>query len=363
MSHVQQQEVPDTNATEAQITLRSLRIEAYRGMVNVHLEGLKRFNLVVGSNNAGKSSILEAASLVLRPFDPSQWVKVARQRDMDLHLVDGLWSLFPDGALLQLDDGPKQSKKLTIEGDIEGTRRRLFATGLARVSWITDETEDLVLSVEANVSEGSTKPVKHTMEFQRNELAKFSNQIYYHRCFTITPATHRSTRQLVDYMSKAIDEGQKTLAVQLLQLFDSDVIDLDISASFGRDRICLNHRQRGVVDLASFGDGMRRAAALALALVRADKGVLLIDEIEAGIHPTILPRVIAALLEAAERVGVQIIATTHSLEAIDAVVTSIPKDDDSCAGFYLYRRNGQSLVKRYDQMEMNSLRESGVDLR
>lgn len=244
-----------------------------------------------------------------------------------------------------------------------GGTRKLRAHGLASVSWINEEHEDLVLRVESGVTEGSAKQLKHTMEFQKTEPAEFSKKIYYHRCFTITPATHRSTRQLVDYLSKAIDEGQKLLAVQLLQLFDSDVIDLDISASFGRDRICLNHKLRGVVDLASFGDGMRRAAALALALVRAENGVLLIDEIEAGIHPMVLPRVISALLDAAQRVGVQIIATTHSLEAIDAIVSSMPSDDDSCAGYYLYRRNGQSLVKRYDQMEMNSLRESGVDLR
>ena len=348
---------------ESQVTLRSLSIQAYRGMSDLLLDGLRRFNLVVGANNAGKSSILEAASLVLRPFDPSQWVKVARQRDMDLHLVDGLWSLFPDGALLQLDDGPKQSKKLTIEGDIAGSRRKLLATGLASLSWGADETDDLVLRVESAVTEAAKKTLKHTMEFQRTEPAGYNKSVYLHRCFTITPATHRSTRQLVDYLSKAIDEGQKLLAVQLLQLFDPDVIDLDISASFGRDRVCVNHKQRGVVDLASFGDGMRRAAALALALVRAGNGVLLIDEIEAGIHPTVLPRVVAALLEAAERVGVQIIATTHSLEAIDAVLSSMPIDGDICAGFYLYRRNGQSLVKRYDQMEMHSLRESGVDLR
>jgi predicted ATP-dependent endonuclease of OLD family len=48
------------------------------------LENLTPVSLVVGANNSGKSSILEAAGLFLRPPDPTQWVSAVRHRDVDM---------------------------------------------------------------------------------------------------------------------------------------------------------------------------------------------------------------------------------------------------------------------------------------
>ena len=48
--------------------LQDMKIEAFRGITNVSLDKLSPVSIVFGANNAGKSSILEAASLILRPF-------------------------------------------------------------------------------------------------------------------------------------------------------------------------------------------------------------------------------------------------------------------------------------------------------
>lgn len=91
------------------MVLGELEIKAFRGMRDVTLENMAPVSIALGANNAGKSSILEATALLLRPLDPAQWVQVARLRDVDMFLVDGLWSLFPSDVPLHLDDGPKQT--------------------------------------------------------------------------------------------------------------------------------------------------------------------------------------------------------------------------------------------------------------
>lgn len=344
--------------------LESLTLTAFRGMAEVALERLSDFSLVVGANNAGKSSILEATSLLLRPFDPPQWIQVARQRDFDVHPADGLWSLFPSGTPLELDDGPKQSRLMSIQGSIHGNSRTLKATGLASAGWESGDDTAITLDIKAQVFIATqSRPFSHTMEFRRDVPAKYSNEVPFFRCFTITPATHRSTRQLVDHLSRAVDEGHKGFAVELLKRFDPDVIDLDVSATLGREGVRVNHKTRGVVDLASFGDGMRRCAALALALVRARDGVLLVDELEAGIHPTILSNVLSSLFHAANEANVQILATTHSLEAIDGVMNLVRDEPQTFTGFYLRRKDGKHLVRRYSYEELISLREEGLDIR
>jgi len=107
--------------------LENLNIEAFRGMTNVKLENLAPVNIVVGDNNCGKTSILEAAALLLRPFDPPQWVNVARQRNFDLSVVDGMWGLFPSTMPLIVEEGCIQSTPLQIGGSVGEEKRLLSA--------------------------------------------------------------------------------------------------------------------------------------------------------------------------------------------------------------------------------------------
>jgi energy-coupling factor transporter ATP-binding protein EcfA2 len=343
--------------------LHTLRIENFRGMTNVHFNGLAPLSIVVGSNNAGKSTALEAATLLLRPFDPSQWVQVAKHRDIDMNLVDGLWSLFPTDTPLYLEDGPKQTRPLRVSGRVSNAERELTAEAIASLSWDAESDQEVTLDVRATVKADGHEPKRHKMEFRHRSRAEFGTDVFLFRAFTVTPATHRSTSLLVDHLSNAIDDGQKGLAVDLLKRFDDDVVDLDVSTSRGRYAVRLTHKARGVVDLASFGDGMRRATALALSLARAHGGLLLIDEIETGIHPTILPDILSRLLVAAEEADVQLLATTHSLEAIDALLAATKDRPDSTVAFYVKKTKDGHVVRRYDQPTLVSHREAGLDLR
>jgi AAA domain, putative AbiEii toxin, Type IV TA system/Protein of unknown function (DUF2813) len=338
--------------------LSDLNITAFRGMKKLHLEKLAPVSITVGANNVGKSSVLEAAALLLRPFDPAQWVQVARQRDMDMSLVDGLWSLFPSCIPLMVDDGPEQTKPLCVSGVVADSERNMSASGLASANWDTEASGDLILRVDAKVND-----FVHTMEFRREAPVRFGAGVVFYKCFTVTPATHRSTRNFVEHLSKAIDEGDKPLALDLLKLFDPEVKGLDVSVSGGRDSVRITHATRGVVDLASFGDGMRRSVALALALVRSKGGLLLVDELEAGIHPKILPDILVRLFAAAMIANVQILATTHSLEAIDALIAALRETPNQAAAYYLQRDGQQHIIRRYDLENLINLRETGLDMR
>ena len=68
--------------------------------------------------------------------------------------------------------------------------------------------------------------------------------------------------------------------------------------------------------IGSYGDGLRRLLALRLALQGANQGFLLIDEIDAGLHWTVMEDVWRLLVEVAKEADVQIFATTHSQDCI-----------------------------------------------
>ncbi len=49
--------------------LQSLKIEGFRGFQNFEMANLGRINLLVGKNNSGKTSILEAILIYVSRFD------------------------------------------------------------------------------------------------------------------------------------------------------------------------------------------------------------------------------------------------------------------------------------------------------
>jgi hypothetical protein len=338
--------------------LQKLSLVAYRGVSGLVLDGLAPVSLVVGANNAGKSSILEAAGLLLRPPDPSQWISAVRHRDIDMSLVDGLWSLFPGGEVLHPDEGASTSEQIAVRGSTPNGERFLEARCFAAQS-AGSEVEALSARIEVMVDGLPAVTLKFP------STAGVTHQVPTYRVFMVTPSTHYSTKALVEHLSRVVDDGKKDLAVHLLQMFDPDALDLDVVASGGREAVRVTHRARGVVDLSSFGDGMRRSAALALALTRASQGVLLVDDIEAGIHHSVLRPVLAKLIEAAATSQVQILATTHSLEAVDAIIGSVEDrgTPDVLSAFWVQRQAGKHEVRRYDFAKLCTLRDGGLDIR
>jgi hypothetical protein len=53
-----------------EIMISSIRIEGYRGLERFEMSGLGRVNLLVGTNNSGKTSVLEAIYLLASAGDP-----------------------------------------------------------------------------------------------------------------------------------------------------------------------------------------------------------------------------------------------------------------------------------------------------
>ena len=86
-----------------------------------------------------------------------------------------------------------------------------------------------------------------------------------------------------------------------------------------------------------FGDAMNRIAEIILKIVNNQDSILLIDEIENGIHHSNQIAVWDFLYRLADRLNVQIFATTHSLEMTEAFIKAGLDRQDSAAHFELTR--------------------------
>jgi AAA15 family ATPase/GTPase len=80
------------------------------------------------------------------------------------------------------------------------------------------------------------------------------------------------------------------------------------------------------IPLRSLGDGMQRVLGIILALVNAKDGMLLIDEFENGLHYSVQPDIWRLLFKVAHRLNVQVFATTHSWDCIEAFQKAAVED-------------------------------------
>lgn len=79
--------------------LESVTIHQFRGLRDLNLDNLGRINLLVGINNSGKTSVLEALAIYCHPLDIRVWISTARQREQESRIqrtspLDALQWLF-----------------------------------------------------------------------------------------------------------------------------------------------------------------------------------------------------------------------------------------------------------------------------
>jgi AAA15 family ATPase/GTPase len=97
--------------------------------------------------------------------------------------------------------------------------------------------------------------------------------------------------------------------------------------------------------ISTYGDGLKKVLLLAVSIMRAKGGILLIDEIETAIHVSGLKDIFAWFAEACKRFKVQVFATTHSLEVIDAMLGCVKDNDDPLRIITLKKQDQKTLSR------------------
>ena len=116
--------------------------------------------------------------------------------------------------------------------------------------------------------------------------------------------------------------------------------------------------------LKSLGDGAIRLFGLTLALVTAQRGILLIDEIENGIHYSVLPAVWKFAAKVAKRLNVQVFVTSHSLDCIKAF-HEVTHADPAIEGVLnrIEIRKGVIQAVLFDDQKLDRFLEEGIEMR
>ncbi|MDE2873931.1 MAG: AAA family ATPase [Gemmatimonadota bacterium] len=310
--------------------IRTLRLENYRGFKEYELRDLARVNLLVGPNDCGKTSILEAVELLVSRGDPQVLVESMRRRG-EFHVTpDGRKiSLYPvyhqfhghgigTGSSLSIssDDGLGQVRIDIVEG-WQDESHELFDVSEAGLL-------PLALLIRRGREEGNLKypltqdgALAWSRSMPRRPPRSRQSTLPPAQFVTAESLRPRDMAALWDHVLVDRRESEVESALRILQP-DLDSIRFLTGDAAGRaGGIVLGFKAGSRrVPIGSHGDGMRRLLAVSLSLVRAAGGFVLIDEIDTGLHWTVMEEMWQLVVSAAMESSIQVFATTHSLDCI-----------------------------------------------
>lgn len=112
------------------------------------------------------------------------------------------------------------------------------------------------------------------------------------------------------------------------------------------------------------GDGMTRMLHLVLALVNARDGMLLIDEVENGIHYSVQPDLWRLVFQVARRLNVQVFATSHSLDCVQAFQRAAEEDEaEEGILIRLQHRKGEIEAVPFDEDKLGFATREQIEVR
>lgn len=118
------------------------------------------------------------------------------------------------------------------------------------------------------------------------------------------------------------------------------------------------------VPLGSMGDGVWRMLGISLCAVCAKDGVLFIDEIDTGLHFTAMSDMWKMIWEVANKLNVQVFATTHNSDCWQSLASIACGEDVIGDGITIQRiERGKQKAVAFTEREIVIAAERGIEVR
>jgi AAA15 family ATPase/GTPase len=260
------------------LILNSLEIRKFRGFQHLQIEHLGRVNLIVGKNNVGKSSLLEALYLYARKTSTPAIIS----------------------EIMKIGSETRQPSK-------EITCILVPANGLNR--------EPIIELWHGIALAGLEREIINALRF-------------------IAPGV-----ESLNFVSTLAPEGKCDLIVNIAGIDEP-------------------------LPLHSLGNGMWRNLGIVLALMNAKDGILLIDEFENGLHYLVQLDLWRLIFQVARRLNIQVFATTHSWDCIEAFQKAAQEDTQNEGMLIrLESKKGKIVATLFDEKELGIAIREQIEVR
>jgi hypothetical protein len=360
---------------------RSFEARHFRALDRIELVDLSRLNIVTGINNIGKTALIEAIFVHSGAYAPQLMFQLNGFRGLQEFSVEfssqseSPWdSFFPNFDT---------SEEVELSGLTDEVGRRNV-----RLKLVTDPetlghiTAPVQVDLTSPAATSSPEPMKVLALSYKDENANSREQTFYQivtpsgirvqpaipilpfRAFFISAAPPRAGEE-ARFFGQIQVNGLDKYVLETLRVMEPGLKRL-LTVVLGQTPVIHGDIGTGrLIPLPLMGAGMSRMAQIVTYMASVQKGVLLIDEIENGLHYSILQDVWRSVARVAKTLDVQIFATTHSRECVIAAHRAMAKESMQ-SDLHLYRLDRDEdgiAAKLYDHETLLAAVQTGLEFR
>lgn len=344
------------------IILNSLHVDCYRGIKALELDEFNHVNILVGDNNAGKTSVMEMICALQAPLSLNVWNEIAKKKN-DSYRGTRYYSAYRNIFPIDCD------KRIAFTGDFYGSDSRSVCmtaeeyrttiserelnrlNGLMRTGKQNEEdtyvdTTVLELCITANSEEVEFEVYDFQKRPPRRQMTEYGTMEVITNTAFIEPRD--GLENDFSYMKKAIlDSEYHDQLVEILREFDPAIMGILAVEEMGNTVYYVRTSEHtNAVPISVYGDGLKKALIIFAALASNKDGIVLIDEVEASIHTSAMNKVFSTLISWARRLNIQLFISTHSKEALNILLNCDSEYQEGINVYTLYRNEQKNYVRK-----------------
>ncbi|MDD5372940.1 MAG: AAA family ATPase [Sulfurimonas sp.] len=297
--------------------LTEIEIKDFKCFKDFKADGFKRVNLIGGKNNVGKTAFMEACFLIANSYNMLK----SQKTPIDREIV-----YFEIIKLLLIIEQNRSPKDFLLE-------------------WLKEEFnfKDYTFDIEINkqfhlyCKDNFLSPDEFQKQNYWNhgsvDISNFRSNTYYNKIYkknhqpllndyTFISSQNNMNEAIRDMVDELKLIGKYDYINGLMKdIFNIEKIDII------KNRVMLQQSGR-FLELSNFGDGLKSFFYIIIVLLTHKEKIVFIDEIENGIHYSLLDDLWEIVLKTSKEQNVQVFAITHSKECIESYARVAKKLED-----------------------------------
>ena len=380
--------------------ITKLDIKKFKDLDLLSLKDLNQVTLISGKNNIGKTSILEAIFLLFNYKYSSLLIPILGNRFASNLPLNMVYNIPFDFAITSIFNNYDMTSNILITSDNDQVLLKIINTeqlfiqpnpnrivgnsNPIGINSVTVKTDSLSIQYKQNereyfkvvASKNITQNDMYAPQFSNldvlpevltkailinefGELFKIDDSLYIPRDQMVILEFNNIRTNYRDLINKYLIPGLRLLNPKI----NNVELGMDpLNRQLQRIELILENESRPL-PLSSLGHGSKRLFNIIIGIINARDGILLIDEIENGIHYSIIKKMWELIFKLAKDNNCQVIATTHSLEFASYVVNLTPEEQSLFSFVNIERANGQLLCATYDAKQFKYSINNNVEIR
>ncbi|WQY55389.1 ATP/GTP-binding protein [Helicobacter pylori] len=325
--------------------IKSIEIENYKNFKHLKMENFKLINFFTGQNDTGKTNLLEALyinmglcdSAVQVSLPPEHVVLVSEFRKIKLN-NDNLKTFFYQENTANPISIRTEFEHATIPLTIQYPTQ----TNYSKDTNLNSDDAHMTNLISKPITKPqlqffynpSFSPMTMTYELERQNLSLIHSDLdkiaqTYKENAMFIPVELSIVNSLQALENLQLASKEKEL-MEVLKYFNPDILDADVIRKsvyiqIKDENTPLEKSPKRLLN--SFGLGFIKFFIMASILIDNRVKYLFIDEIESGLHYTKMQEFLKALFELAQKLQIQIFATTHNKEFLLNAINTMPNNE------------------------------------